>query len=130
MAAIGGAVAVGSALSPQAFLRVFGVAPHEVTGPAAFGWRLFAVRTAFISGLAWRGDHAAREEMRAARCWPAAASLGAFRSRPNPTVTVVETWSVQRSDIDIETDQVLEGGAITDARGRLRSRSVTRVPRD
>ena len=60
MAAIGVGVAVGSALSPRTFLRAFGVAPHEVTGAAEFGWRLFAVRTAYLSALALRGDEAAR----------------------------------------------------------------------
>ena len=59
MAAIGGTVAVASALSPRAFLRVFGVDPDEVTGAAAFGWRLFAVRTAYLSALAARGNSTA-----------------------------------------------------------------------
>lgn len=60
MAAIAGAVAVGSAVSPRALLGVFGVPTEQVTGAAAFGWRLFAVRTAVLSGLAWRGDATAR----------------------------------------------------------------------
>jgi hypothetical protein len=60
MAAIGCTVAAGSALSPQAFLRLFGIEPDQVTGAAALGWRLFAVRTGYISALAWRGDSWAR----------------------------------------------------------------------
>jgi hypothetical protein len=60
MAAVGGGVAAVSALSPRTFLRVFGFGPQEVTGAAAFGWRLFAVRTAYLSGLAYRGDATAR----------------------------------------------------------------------
>jgi hypothetical protein len=60
MAAIGGTVALASAARPRAFLRMFGIAPREVTGAAAFGWRLFAVRTAYLSVIAWRGDATAR----------------------------------------------------------------------
>lgn len=60
MAAIGATVAAVSALAPRPFLRAFGIAPAEVTGAAAFGWRLFAVRTAALSALAWRGDPTAR----------------------------------------------------------------------
>ncbi len=60
MAGIAGTVAAGAALSPRLFLRPFGVAPREVTGAAAFGWRLFAVRTAYLAARAWRGDPAAR----------------------------------------------------------------------
>ena len=60
MAALAGGVAVASAISPRAFLRAFGIAPREVTGAAAFGWRLFAVRTGYISAMAWRRDLSAR----------------------------------------------------------------------
>lgn len=61
MAAIGGVVALGSAVSPRALLRLFGIPPAEVTGAAAFGWRLFAVRTGCISVLAARGNAVAQE---------------------------------------------------------------------
>ena len=61
MATIGAAVAAGTALSPRRFLRVFGIAPADVTGAAEFGWRLFAARTAYISALAWRGNRVAEE---------------------------------------------------------------------
>lgn len=60
MSSIGFAVALASAASPDNFLRVFGVPGRDVTGAAAFGWRLFAVRTAYLSALAWQGDPAAR----------------------------------------------------------------------
>ena len=48
-------------LSGRPFLRLFGIPDHEVTGAAAFGWRLFAARTAYISALAWRGNETARD---------------------------------------------------------------------
>lgn len=59
MAAVAAGVATASMLSPRAFLRLFGIPGHEVTGAAAFGWRLFAVRTGYLSALAARGDDAA-----------------------------------------------------------------------
>lgn len=61
MAAIGGTVSVLTAIAPRTFLRPFGIPPEEVTGAAAFGWRLFAVRTAYLSALAARGDTTARD---------------------------------------------------------------------
>ncbi len=60
MAAVTGTVALGSAVSPRTFLRPFGIAAEDVTGSAALGWRLFAVRTAFLGARAARGDEAAR----------------------------------------------------------------------
>jgi hypothetical protein len=59
MAAIGAAVASAAAVSPRHFLRPFGVPEEEVTGAAELGWRLFAVRTAYISGRALSGDEEA-----------------------------------------------------------------------
>lgn len=61
MAAIAGGVATASALSPRAFLRLFGVDPDEVTGAAEVGWRLFSVRTAYLGARAWGGDASARD---------------------------------------------------------------------
>lgn len=61
MAAIGGSVAVASALAPRQFLRVFGIPGEEVTGAAVFGWRLFAARTAYISMRAAQGSEEARD---------------------------------------------------------------------
>lgn len=60
-AAVATAVGVAAALSPRLLLRLFGVPPAEVTGAAAFGWRLFAVRNLFVGGAALRGDRAARD---------------------------------------------------------------------
>ena len=61
MAGIGATVAVGAGVAPRSFLRLFGIAPRDVTGAAAFGWRLFGVRTAYLSALAMRGDQTARD---------------------------------------------------------------------
>ena len=47
---------MSSAVAPVQFLGVFGIDRREVTGAAVFGWRLFAVRTAYVSGLAMRGS--------------------------------------------------------------------------
>ena len=60
MAAIGGAVAVTSALAPRTFLGVFVVA-QEDNGAGRLAWRLFAVRTAAISLLAARGNATAQD---------------------------------------------------------------------
>jgi len=60
MAGIALAVASSALLSPRAMLGLFGIDKREVTGPAALGWRLFAVRTALIGGAAWGGSPAAR----------------------------------------------------------------------
>ena len=60
MAAIGFTVAAGMGLLPRAFLRIFGIPARDVSGAAAFGWRLFAVRTAYISAKAWQGDDSAQ----------------------------------------------------------------------
>lgn len=54
------AVGASAAASPRQMLRLFGIAPREVTGAAAFGWRLFGVRTLAIGGSALAGGEAAR----------------------------------------------------------------------
>lgn len=54
------AVGVGAAVSPTLLLRLFGVAPSEVTGAAALGWRLFALRNLFVGIAGLRGDARAR----------------------------------------------------------------------
>ncbi len=61
MASIGLAVGGAAAASPETMLRLFGIDRREVTGAAAFGWRMFAVRTLVISLAAVRGSQAARE---------------------------------------------------------------------
>lgn len=84
MAAIGASVAAASALSPRAFLRLFGISPDEVTGAAAFGWHLFAVRTAYISRLALRGNATAREAFLPIQLLDQAAFWHAFKTRSFP----------------------------------------------
>lgn len=84
MAAIGGTVALASARSPRAFLRVFGIAPSEVTGAGAFGWRLFAVRTAYLSGLAWRGNSTARDAFLPVQMLDQLVFWHAFKTRSVP----------------------------------------------
>lgn len=61
MAAIGGTVSVAAALAPRRMLRLFGLPPEQATGAALLGWRLMAVRTAAISGLAVAGNPTARD---------------------------------------------------------------------
>lgn len=61
MAAIGGSVAVASALAPRPFLRLFGTPAADITPAAVLGWRLFAVRTAALTGLAAAGSATARD---------------------------------------------------------------------
>lgn len=84
MAAIGGGVAVGSALAPRAFLRGFGIDRGEVTGAAVFGWRLFATRTAYLSVLAWRGDTAARDAFLPLQALDQVVFWNAYRERSVP----------------------------------------------
>lgn len=55
-----GAIASSVGLSPRLLLRAFGIAPNDMTGAAAFGWRLFGVRTLAVGASAYRGDEAAR----------------------------------------------------------------------
>ncbi|HYP48110.1 MAG TPA: hypothetical protein VEQ61_05685 [Thermoleophilaceae bacterium] len=84
MAAIGGAVASGSALSPRTFLRRFGLRGAEVTGAAELGWRLFAVRTAYLSALAASGDEAARRAFLPVQVLDQAVFWQAFATRSVP----------------------------------------------
>jgi len=58
--AIASSVGLSAILSPRLLLRAFGIAPNDVTGAAAFGWRLFGVRTLAVGASAYRGDEAAR----------------------------------------------------------------------
>jgi hypothetical protein len=84
MAAIALTVAAGSAASPRAFLRPFGIDGAEVTGAAAFGWRLFAVRTAYLGARAWRGDEAARAAFLPVQLADQAVFWHAFATRSVP----------------------------------------------
>ena len=84
MAAIGGSVSVGSAFFPRLFLRLFGVAPREVTGPAIFALRLFAVRTAYLSALAARGNETARDAFLPVQVLDQMVFWHAFKTRSIP----------------------------------------------
>ena len=84
MAAIGATVAAASAVAPVQFLRVFGIERREVTGAAVFGWRLFAVRTAYISGMALRGNETAREAFLPVQLLDQAVFWHAFARRSVP----------------------------------------------
>jgi hypothetical protein len=89
MAAIGGAVATGMAVSPRAFLRPFGVPPEEVTGAGALGWRLFAARTGYLSARAAAGDASAREAFLPIQLLDQAVFWHAFATRSVPRRTAV-----------------------------------------
>jgi hypothetical protein len=84
MAAISGGAALGSALSPRTFLRLFGIAPDEVTGAAEFGWRLFAVRTGYLGVLAARGNVVAQEAFLPVQFLDQAVFWHAFATRSVP----------------------------------------------
>lgn len=84
MAAIGLGAALGSALAPRPFLRVFGIPGEEVTGAAVFGWRLFAVRTAYLSTRALRGDPGARAAFLPVQALDQAVFWHAFATRSVP----------------------------------------------
>lgn len=84
MAAIGGGVSVVATVFPRTFLRLFGVPPGEVTGAAAFGLRLFAVRTAYISVLALRGNPTARDAFLPVQILDQAVFWHAFATRSIP----------------------------------------------
>ena len=84
MAGIGAAVAMASVASPRRFLRLFGIPGHEVSGAAALGWRLFAVRTAYISRLALGGNETARAAFLPIQVLDQAVFLHAFATRSVP----------------------------------------------
>ncbi|MFA4929879.1 MAG: hypothetical protein WC558_15290 [Patulibacter sp.] len=84
MAVIGLTVAAGAALSPRRFLAPFGIDPHDVTGSAALGWRLFAVRTAYLGQRALRGDAGARDMFLPVQVLDQAVFWHAFASRSVP----------------------------------------------
>lgn len=56
-------VGVGSALAPGRMSRVFGMPADGMTGTAAFGWRLFAVRNLVVGGAALAGSVSARRSI-------------------------------------------------------------------
>jgi hypothetical protein len=84
MAAVGATVAAGTGLAPRQFLRLFGIDPSEVTGAAAFGRRLFAVRTAYLSALAARGNATAQDAFLPVQVLDQAVFWHAFATRSVP----------------------------------------------
>lgn len=89
MAAIGAGVSVASAVAPARFLRAFGVPREDVTGAATLGWRLFAVRTAYLSALAWKGDATATDAFCPVQVLDQAVFWHAFSTRSVPRRTSV-----------------------------------------
>lgn len=81
MAAIGLSVGLGALLSPKRLMRLFGVPASEITGAGALGWRLFAIRTLYLSGRAFEGDEAAREAFLPVQLLDQAVFLHAYRTR-------------------------------------------------
>lgn len=84
MTTIAAAVALGSAVSPRTFLRPFGVDPAEVTGAAALGWRMFAVRTGYLGVRAARGDASAQAAFLPVQVLDQAVFWHAFATRSVP----------------------------------------------
>ena len=83
-AAVALAVGAGAAVAPGTLVRSYGVT-EPLTGPGAFGWRLFASRNLAIGTAAWRGNEAAR----AAHVGGADRSLlGQFRRSSDSTAMV------------------------------------------
>jgi hypothetical protein len=78
------AVGASSIASPRTMLRLFGIAPREVTGAAAFGWRMFGVRTAYVAAQAYRGDASARAAILPVQLADQAVFAHAFRTRSVP----------------------------------------------
>ena len=77
-------VAAAATASPRLMLRVFGIAPREVTGAAALGWRLFGVRTAAIGAAALRGDERAQAVFLPVQIADQAVFAHALRTRAVP----------------------------------------------
>ncbi len=59
MATIGLTVGVAAAVAPTQLQRVFGVPSSQITASGHFGWRLFAMRNLYLSGLALAGERSA-----------------------------------------------------------------------
>lgn len=61
MAAVGTSASLLATFAPRPMMRIVGIDPDQVSPAAVLGWRLFAIRTAAICGLALRGNETARE---------------------------------------------------------------------
>lgn len=84
VAGIALAVAAGSTLAPAPFLRLFGIAPDQVTGAAAFGWRLFAMRNVYVGVQALRGNATAEAAFLPIQVLDQAVFWQAFATRSVP----------------------------------------------
>lgn len=84
VAAVALAVAAGCTAAPTPFLRLFGIHPADVTGAAAFGWRLFAMRNVWISARALRGDPSAEAAFLPIQLLDQAVFWHAFATRSVP----------------------------------------------
>jgi hypothetical protein len=61
MATIAALVAVGAAVAPVPFMRIFGIGAEQLTPSALLAWRLVAARNTMIAARAAQGDEAARD---------------------------------------------------------------------
>lgn len=61
MAAVGTVASISATLAPRLMMRIVGIDPDQVSPAAVLGWRLFAIRTTAICGLALRGNETARD---------------------------------------------------------------------
>ena len=77
-------VAMAMVAAPKPFLRVFGIPAADVTGTAEFGWRLFAVRNAWVTALALRGDKTAQSAFLPIQLMDQAVFWHAFARRSVP----------------------------------------------
>lgn len=102
MAAIGGSVSLLSAFFPRSFLSLFGVAPREVTSVAVFALRLFSVRTAYLSMLAFRGDTAARDAFLPVEVLDQLVFWHAFKTRSIPRPGAVLAAAVSGAIIALD----------------------------
>ncbi|MBA2504976.1 MAG: hypothetical protein H0V29_03415 [Thermoleophilaceae bacterium] len=56
-------MSIAAIVSPRTLMRAYGLSPEELTGASGFAWRLFAVRTLYISAFAVRGEEWARARL-------------------------------------------------------------------
>lgn len=95
MAAVGLSVGLGAALSPESVARAYGIPRSEMTGAGAFGWRLFGVRTVYLSARVMRGDHGAARAFLPIQALDQIVFAHAYRTRaiPRPAAALAMTTS-------------------------------------
>ncbi len=111
MAGIGMAVAITSALSPRTFARAYGIPPSDMTGGGAFGWRLFAMRTAYLSARALAGDRAARDAFLPVQVLDQAVFAHALRTRAIPRPAAVLAMLTSGAIIALDLERRRSAGA-------------------